>query len=314
MPNVHGLYNDPVLSQIAVDFKNRDYIADQVLTQVNVPLMFGRYLVWDQGVTFKNPHTAYQADGSPGMLELKATQSSFSLEPKAIAAYVDELEVSQAPQAQVRSMKVAKLVNVLQLDLEMKVAAQLTSTTVMTNTAALSGTSQWSDFVNSDPISAILTQADALPKRPNTFIAGRDVISKLRTHTKILTAIQYTQRGGIAPLEALAALFEVDRILVGDAFKDTANEGQTPTKSRIWGKNAILAYIDPSPPSPLMDSPTLGYLPTLAGPAIPPFRVYTARDSMRGTGQGREFIKCETVYGVLVSAPSMGFLWTTAVA
>lgn len=312
--NPHGLYNDPVLSQIAVDFKNRAFIADQVLTQVNVPLMFGRYLVWDQGVTFKKPYTAYQADGSPGMLELKATQSSFSLEPKALAAYVDELEVSQAPQAQVRAMKVAKLVNGLQLDLELKVAAQLTSSTVMTSNTTLSGTSQWSDFTNSHPIQAILTQADALPQRPNTFIAGRDVISKLRTHPDVLTAIQYTQRGGLAPLEALAALFEVDRILVGDAFKDTAAEGQAASKSRIWGKNAILAYIDPSPPSPLMDQPTLGYLPTLAGPVVPPYRVYTSRDPMRGTGAGREFIKCETTYGTLVSAPSMGFLWINAVA
>jgi hypothetical protein len=314
MPNPHSLYNDPVLSQIAVDFKNRDYIADSVLTPVTVPLMFGRYLVWDQGVTFKTPRTAYQADGSPGMIELKATQSSFSLEPKALAAYVDELEVSQAPQAQVRSMKLAKLVNALQLDLELKVAAQMTSGSVMTNNTTLSGTGQWSDFTNSNPISAILTQADALPKRPNTFIAGRDVISKLRTHPTILSAIQYTQRGGLAPLEALAALFEVDRILVGDAFKDTAAEGQAASKSRIWGKNAILAYIDPSPPSPLMDQPTLGYIPTLGGPAMPPFRVYTSRDPMRGTGAGREFIKCETTYGVLVSAPAMGFLWINAVA
>lgn len=314
MPNPHSLYNDPVLSQIAVDFKNRQYIADQVLTQVNVPLLFGRYLVWDQGVTFKTPRTAYQQDGSPGMIELKATQASFNLEFKALAAYVDELEVSQAPQAQVRAMKLSKLVQALQLDLELQVAAKLTSGSVMTSNTTLSGTGQWSDFVNSNPISAILTQADALPTRPNTFIAGRDVISKLRTHPLILSAIQYTQRGGLAPLDALAALFEVDRILVGDAFKDTANEGQAASKSRIWGKNAILAYVDPSPPSPLMDQPTLGYLPTLAGSALPPYRVYTSRDPMRGTGAGREFIKCETAYAPLVSAPSMGFLWINAVA
>src|SRR3569833_654354 len=106
MQNPHSLYNGPVLSQIAVDFKNRDYIADQVLTPVNVPLMFGKYLVWDQGVTFKPPRTAYSQDGSPGMIDLKATQSSFSLEHKALAAYVDDDEISQAPAAQVRAMKV----------------------------------------------------------------------------------------------------------------------------------------------------------------------------------------------------------------
>ena len=313
MPQASTLYN-PVLSSIAVDFKNRSYIADRILTPVNVPQKFGKYLVWDQGVTFKAPRTAYAQDGSPGMLELKASLASFSLESKALSATVDPEEISQAPQAQVEGMKTSKLVQALQLDLEMKVAAQLTSSSVMTGNTTLSGTSQWSDFTNSDPINAIITQADALPARPNTFIAGREVISKLRMHPKVLNAIQYTQRGGLAPLSALADLFEVDQILVGDAFKDTANEGQAASKSRIWGKTAILAYVDRSNPSPLMDQPTLGYLPTLAGPATPPFRVYSARNPMRGTGEGQQFIKCETTYGILVSAPSMGFLWLAAVA
>src|SRR5262245_31122051 len=126
MPQASTLYAAPVLSQIAVEFKNRTYIADQVLTPVNVPRKFGKYLVWDQGVTFKTPRTAYAQDGSPNMIDLKATISSFSLESKALAAYVDEEEVEQAPEAQVRGLKVAKLVNALQLDVELKVAAQLT--------------------------------------------------------------------------------------------------------------------------------------------------------------------------------------------
>ena len=313
MAQASTLYN-PVLSKIAVDFKNRSYIADKVLTPVDVPQKFGKYLLWDQGVTFKTPRVDFSQDGSPGELEIKGSLQNFSLESKAIRARIDPDEISQAPQAQVRGMKVAKLVNAHQLAVELAVAAQLRSTSVLTSNTTLSGTSQWSDFVNSDPIGAVLTAADGLPTRPNTLIAGRDVISKLRTHTKILNAIQYTQRGGIAPLEALMALFEIDQILVGDSFQDTAAEGQTASKSRIWGKDAILAYIAPSSPSPLMDQPTLGYMPTLAGPNRPPYRVYTSIDPMHGTGEGHEVVKVETEYGILVSAPSMAFLWKNAVA
>lgn len=313
MPQASSLYN-PVLSKIAVDFKNRDFIADKVLTPVDVAQKFGKYLLWDQGVTFKTPRVDFSQDGSPGELEVKGTLAPFSLESKAIRARIDPEEISQAPIAQVRGIKTGKLVNAHQLAIEIAVAGQLRSTSVLTSNTTLSGTSQWSDFVNSDPIGAILTQADQLPTRPNTFIAGRDVISKLRTHTKILNAIQYVQRGGIAPLEALAALFEVDRILIGDSFQDTAAEGQTASKSRIWGKDAILAYIAPANPNPLMDQPTLGYMPTLAGPNTPPYRVYTSIDPLHGTGEGHEVVKVETAYGTLISAPSMAFLWKNAVA
>jgi hypothetical protein len=313
MPQNSSLYQSRVLSQIAVDFKNREYVADQILTPVRVPQMLGQYLVWDQGVTFKDPKTQMGQNGSPNVMDLKATKTSFSLNIHAQATYVDPLELSQAPEAQVRAMKVAKLANIIMLRRELDVAAQLTSTSVMTSNTTLSGTSQWSDFTNSDPITAIMAQADALPRRPNTFIAGRDVISKLRTHTKILTAIQYTQTGGMAPLTALADLFEVDRIIVGDAFKDTAAENLTAVKTRIWGKDAILCYVDPSPPSPLMDQPTLGYLPTLESNGLT-MRTTVSRDPQRGTGDGAEFIKVETSYGILVSAPSMGYLWKAAVA
>jgi hypothetical protein len=310
MPANSTLYQSPLLSSIAVDFKNREYIAPQILTPVVVPRLQGQYLVWDQGVTFKDPKTQMGQDASPNMIDLKATKSAFSLDIHAQAAYVDPLEQSQAPEAQVRAMKIAKLMNIIELRRELDVAAQLTSTSVLTSNTTLSGTGQWSDYTNSDPINAIAVQADALPKRPNTFIAGRDVITKLRMHPKVLSAIQYTQTGGMAPLSALAALFEVDRILVGDAFKDTAADNLTAVKSRIWGKDAILAYIDPSPPSPLMDSPTLGYLPTLGMNA----QVYTGRNPERGTGSGSEFLKVETAYGILVSAPSMAYLWKAAVA
>jgi hypothetical protein len=316
MPQASNLYQSPLLSQIAVDFKNKDYIADQILTPVNVPKMLGQYLVWDSGVTFKLPKTEMAQNGVANMLELAASKSSFTLVTHALQAVIDELERDQAPEAQIEAMKVAKIQNALLLQREIDVAAQLRNPAVITQTTDLSGTGQWSDYAASDPIRAILAKADTLPTRPNVFLAGRDVISALRTHPKILTAIQYTQMGGIAPLNALADLFEVDKILVGDAFKDTAGEGLAASKSLVWqetgnGGMALLAYVDPSPPSPIMDSPTLGYLPTLAGGGVPAARMYKWVDQNAGTGGGVTRIKGENAYGVLVSAPTMAYLWTS---
>ncbi len=314
MPQASSLYQSPLLSQIAVDFKNRAYIADQILTPVAVPKMLGQYLVWDSGATFKLPKTTMAQYGQANLLELAATKASFALDTHALQAVIDDLERDQAPEAQIEAMKVAKLQNALLLQREIDVAAQLCSTSVITQTSDLSGSAMWSSSA-SNPVTAIQTAAATMPTRPNVFLAGRDVINRLRTHPVILTAIQYSERGGLAPMNALADLFEVDKILVGDAFKDTAGEGLAASKGLIWqesggGGMALLAYVDPSPPSALMDQPTLGYIPTLGG-GTPTTRIYKSTDANFGTGAGVTRIKAETAYDVLISAPTMAYLWTS---
>ncbi len=314
MPQASSLYQSPLLSQIAVDFKNRAYIGSQILTPVSVPKMLGQYLAWDEGATFKLPKTEMAQYAQANMLELAVSKRSFSLVTHALQAVIDDLERDQAPEAQIEMMKVAKLQNKILLQQEIDVAAQLCSASVITQTSDLSGSAMWSSSL-SNPVTAIQTAAATMPTRPNTFVAGRDVINRLRTHPVILSAIQYTERGGLAPMDALANLFEVDKILIGDAFKDTAVEGLAASKSLVWqesggGGMALLCYVDPSPPSPLMDQPTLGYIATLGGGA-PTTRIYKHTDNNFGTGNGVTRIKAETAYSVLVSAPTMGYLWTS---
>ncbi len=314
MPQASSLYVNPLLSNIAVDFKNRDYIADQILTPVSVPKMLGTYLAWDQGATFKLPKTAMAQNGTANLLELATSQRTFQLATHALQVAIDDLEREQAPEAQIEAMKVRKLQNALLLQREIDVAAQLCSASVITQTSDLSGSAMWSSSL-SNPITAIQTAAASMPTKPNIFVAGRDVINRLRTHPVILAAIQYTQTGGLAPMQALANLFEVDKVLVGDAFKDTTADGLAASKSLIWqesggGGMALLAYVANSPPSPLMDQPTLGYVPVMGG-GVPETRIYKWTDHNSGTGNGLTRIKGETAYVPLISAPSMGYLWTS---
>ncbi len=321
MPQASGLAQNPILSQIAVDFKNREYIADKVLTPVSVPLMQGRYIEWDRGVTFKTPKTAMAQNGQANMLEIKGTVQSFLLATHALQSTVDPLERSQAPEAQIEAMKTVKLTNALLLNREIETAAAVIGAGYDgDHTDDLSGNDQWSDYAagHSDPVRAVIAAHDALPSRANTFLAGRDVISALRTHPVILDALRLTSSAGLASLEQLARLFEVDEVLIGDAFKDTAGEGLTEDRELVWqeaagGGIALLFYRDKTPPSPLMDQPTLGYLPTMGG-GVPSLRTYKWLDQNYGTEGGVTRIKVETAYKPLISAPNMAFLWTSVLS
>lgn len=85
--------------------------------------------------------------------------------------------------------------------------------------------------------------------RPNKLVLGRAVWTKLRQHPKVIAAV-FNQggnaaTGGVASLQAVADLLELDEILVGEGFVNTARKGQAPSLSRVWGKHAALMYQAP---------------------------------------------------------------------
>jgi hypothetical protein len=117
---------------------------------------------------------------------------------------------------------------------------------------------QW-DKSGSTPVddvalwSLVIEQATGF--KPNTLVIGPHVLRALRNHTLILDRIKYTQRG-IVTEDLLAALFDVDRVLVARAVQNTAVEGATDAFSFIFGKHALLCY---SNPSPSIMQPSAGY-------------------------------------------------------
>ncbi|OJW18785.1 MAG: hypothetical protein BGO51_15555 [Rhodospirillales bacterium 69-11] len=131
---------------------------------------------------------------------------------------------------------------------ENELAAALTDTAVLTQNTTLSGTSQWSDYSNSNPISDVRTAKQTIHESiyvdPNVLVLGKQVYDKLVDHPAVIERVKYSQLG-IASPDLLARLFDVERVIIAAAGKNTAAEGQTDSMSYIWGKNAILAYINP---------------------------------------------------------------------
>lgn len=120
----------------------------------------------------------------------------------------------------------------------------------------------WSDYANSNPIADVelmgLTIKQKTGYRPNKLILGAQVYSKLKNHPDIIERIS---GGATTALPAkvvrqlMAALFEVEEVLVMDGIENTAKEGQTASNSFIGGKGAALVY---AAPAPSIMSPTAG--------------------------------------------------------
>ena len=129
---------------------------------------------------------------------------------------------------------------------EYALANSLSDTSVVTNNTTLSGTSQYSDYLNSDPIDDFNTARETVKSgcgfAPDLAIMSWEVFNKIKFHPGILDALGFKDNrpGGLTGQE-LASVMEVKRILVGSAEYESANRGQTSSLQPIWGKHIIFA-------------------------------------------------------------------------
>lgn len=93
---------------------------------------------------------------------------------------------------------------------------------------------------------------------PNVLTLQRTVFDTLIDHPDIVGRLDRGQTTGPAQAtrDSLAALFEVEDILVMDAIQNTGKQGQTAAHSFIGAKNAMLTY---RPDSPGLLTPSAGY-------------------------------------------------------
>jgi hypothetical protein len=134
---------------------------------------------------------------------------------------------------------------------EKRVADIAFSGTYVTNTSALAGVNQWSDYAGSDPLgdieTAMLAVKAASGMTPNLVVLGEQAMSKLRNHPDLLERIKYTQKGVVTEDLLGSLLPGSPTVLVGDLMYDSSPEGETESLGYIWGKNCLVAYVEASP-------------------------------------------------------------------
>lgn len=94
--------------------------------------------------------------------------------------------------------------------------------------------------------------------RPNKMILGRAVFDALLDHPDIVGRVDRGQTTGTALVmrQNLAALLELDEILVMDGIINSADEGAADALDFIGGKHALLVY---APRNPGLMIPSAGY-------------------------------------------------------
>jgi hypothetical protein len=310
---------NPVLSAVAMIYSNPAIamIADKVMPRIDVAKKFS-WTLFDEAQAMTVPQTLVGRKSAPtevdfsGLLQTDETVD-YGLddvvpidEVKAWQRSVQEGGGKGMDPLMVSTMLLTKLV---ELDREVRVAGRVFNTANYpgSNQATLSGTSQWSDFGNSNPLDAILAALDVPFYRPNTAVFGQATFTKLRQHPRIVQAVFGTaQTGGVVSRKALAEVLEIEEVLVGASFVNNARRGQPAVRARTWGKGAAFLYVDKE--AAMAKQPCWGFTgqfgSRVAGNIPEPVK------GLRGSERVRSGESLKEV----VSAPALGFYFANAVA
>lgn len=240
---------DPVLTNISLAYTNDAYVAEMLFPSVPVAKQSGQHFVYDRGRFRSVDNKRASGVNSKEVTLNLSLGGTYFAEDHALKEFVPDEDVDNAVAPADPFADATE--NVTELHMvarEDELAGVLTDTAQLTQNTTLSGTSQWSDYSNSDPIADLRTGMQTVHSsiyiNPNTLILGKQVYDKLVDHPAFIERLKYSALGVMTP-ELIARVVGVDRVIVAAAGKNTAKEGQTDAMSYIWGKNAILAYIAP---------------------------------------------------------------------
>ena len=246
---------NPALTAIAMAYRNPDQvlIADQVLPRIPVSQLF-KWTRYDIAQGYTVPDTRVGPKSEPNKVDFKGTElqeqvADYGLDDLIASSEIDAFMAMPRPATggplSPQELSTMMIMGLIKLDREVRVASLVFDANqyAAANKATLAGTSQWSDTANSDPVAAIGDALDVPVIRPNKMVLGRAAWTKLRRHPKIVQACNATNQGaGIASRQQVADLFEIQEIMVGEAFVNTARRGQAAAMSRTWGKHCLLMY------------------------------------------------------------------------
>ncbi|WP_257293902.1 hypothetical protein [Endozoicomonas sp. YOMI1] len=115
-----------------------------------------------------------------------------------------------------------------------------------TSKETLSGTDLW-DHADSKPLVTLTDALETPIKRPNVMVISRKVAVALRRNPSIVKAFNGTiVEDGLVPLSFVRELLEIDEILTGAAYYNSARPGHEMQLERIWGNHCSLIYRNPT--------------------------------------------------------------------
>lgn len=244
---------DASLSSLSIRFQNEDYIGTRIMPIAMVEKQSDKYGVFSDRDYLAYPDATIGPRGQVQQLTTNIDQTNtFFCVAKALEEYIDLDNIANADAPlDLLANATYKVNDGLEWNREMAIASVLTTAgNYSGNTVTLAAGSEWDSAGGGTPVKNI---QDAISNclggpGPTRLVGwcGYEVYKVLARHPEIRDLYKYTGSGLASP-QLLAGIFGLDELVVGKAWQDTANIGQTQALSRIWGEYFGVARVSTTP-------------------------------------------------------------------
>lgn len=307
-----AVHNNSTLANVSIQYANEDFIGEQLMPPVTVAKLSDIYYIYDKRNRLAYPDDSMGARSSANEVIESRSTATYSCVPRALKNYVDALTVANqdAPLNEMIDL-VQAVAEGIAFKREQRIATILTTGSNFSgNTAAIGAANRWDTAGGGNPIKDI---QDAIAAMWNGRGPGRKIAycslavwNVLSRHPAILDLFKYNGSSpGLATPNMVATFMGLDGLLVGKAWNDTANDGQTAVYARMWTDVFGIVRVATNPG---IRNASFGY--TFRNGQVMTDEWY---DQSLGT-QGGWFGRVSTHEDHKVVAPDTGYLLTTVIS
>lgn len=272
-PDMHV---DQLLSNMALNYRPMGMIADMIFPTVPVQKQSDHYAIFTRADALRIEDTKRSPDTEANKITRMPSSDTYYAENYALKYPVTIEDRANADPIFVTELingRVEFIMDKLGLDWENRIAALVTNTSNVGSSAAVS--SGWTDHTNADCLgdinAAIDNVKDSTGMTPNRIVFGESAWRNFRRNVDVRNIINGTNNGGgYANIQQVQDLLEIERVMVGGAYKNVGNEAQSESLTQIWGDNVLVFY---SADRPSMDRPSFGYSFRWSAPGLPNMQV-----------------------------------------
>jgi hypothetical protein len=261
-PTYQQVHIDVALTNISIAYRNGKFIAENIFPLVPVEKISDKYFIYTKADWFRRE----AAPRAPGT---RAARGDYGLSlggpyvctERAIGKGVPD-EIADNADSPLDMMRDATEWTTEQLLLEQEYSVASKAFGAGWSASATPSV-LWSNPTSTpieDTETAVNTIAGAIGNEPNTGVMGRGLWRYVKQHPDIVDRIKYSagpNSPAVVTINAVAALFSLDKLLIGTAVQETGAEGATSSMSYIWGNHMLVAYVVPR--ASLLQ-PSAGYL------------------------------------------------------
>ena len=245
------LGQNPLMTSLLLGMGQGTYIAEQLFPRLPQALSSVMLAKIDNS-RFKRYNLRRAPGSATKRIEIRYEGKTYSLDQYSIEVPIPRELIRESDESrkmnignnlEISNIAVVTANGALAQDYELDVAgvATLPASYAPGHVVALAAGTKWSAATGT-PVTDIRGAIDVIRqkigKRPNTLTLSAVAKTSVVSNAEVRSYLPSTQMGP-ARMEQLKEIFEVDKIIVGDAIWTDEND----VGKDIWGNNAVLAYV-----------------------------------------------------------------------